>query len=125
METLLNELNWCLVNDIDMVNVSLGTTFMEDAVKVSSLCSTLFQKGIVIVAAQNNYGRITYPAVFPTVFAVQEVQNKRTNEKYVSKSPLSQRGTNLLANGRHTLELSTGMSTPVKKYTLTAGDPTA
>lgn len=109
VEALINALKWCLVNDIDIVNISLGTTFMEDAVKVSSLCAALFQKGIVIVAAQNNYGRITYPAVFPTVFAVQEAQNKDINEKYVSKSPLSQHGTNLLANGRHTLELSSSM----------------
>lgn len=74
MESLLKALEWSIENNIDIVNMSLGTTeddpILENAVKIA------YDAGLTIVAAAGNDGigkNVEYPARYDEVIAVSSL----------------------------------------------------
>jgi hypothetical protein len=62
--------------------------------KLKELCDKLTKKNIVIVAAFDNNGAISYPAAFKNVIGVDfSISNKRINEfEFIENSPVNIRG---------------------------------
>ncbi|MFA8342967.1 MAG: S8 family serine peptidase [Rhodothermaceae bacterium] len=74
IETSINMLEeafrFAIDSEVDVINVSLGTTLEEALIPIYRLCEEAKQKGIITVAAQSNYHNKSYPAVFENVISV-------------------------------------------------------
>jgi subtilisin family serine protease len=72
---LIDGLQWCIDNNMDVINMSLGLT--EDVPELHEAIKAAYEEGIVIVAAAGNYGSegLSYPAPYPEVIAVAAADN--------------------------------------------------
>lgn len=57
--------------DVQVINLSLGTILPKYQNELKSLCDLADEKGILVVAAVNNYTDSSYPANFANVFGVR------------------------------------------------------
>jgi|GEM_PF-4992180 len=76
INALLVALSWCLENDVTLINLSLGTTYMEDISELFSIINKLVEKNIIIVAAASNMNQLTFPASFDHVIGVKALDSK-------------------------------------------------
>lgn len=60
--------------DIDFINISAGITYIDEYVRLKNVCDLLTDKGIIIVAAYDNDGAISYPAEIPSVIGVDVIE---------------------------------------------------
>ena len=69
-QILIAAIQWCIDNQMDVVNLSLGTTDVTFKVSLLDICQKASEAGLVLVAAESNDGRESYPAVFEEVIGV-------------------------------------------------------
>ncbi len=67
---LVAAIKWCIDNDINVVNISLGTTGEKWAAKLQAECVRAAKSGMILVAATHVGGLISYPSVFPETIGV-------------------------------------------------------
>ena len=67
---LIAAIQWCIDNDIDVANLSLGTTDVTFKKALQKVCRKAVDAGVILVAAESNDGLESYPAVFPEVIGV-------------------------------------------------------
>ncbi len=71
---IIKGLDWCIKNNIQVINMSLGSTSANEAFKTA--VQSAYADGIVIVAAAgNDGGAVNYPAAYPGVLAVGAVDS--------------------------------------------------
>ncbi len=69
--TLIEALRYCVdVLAPDIIHMSNGITCCENLTELKQICRHAEEKGIIIVAAYDNFGAITYPAAFENVIGV-------------------------------------------------------
>ena len=68
--SLLAAIRWTLEHQMDVVNLSLGTTDVAFRDALADLCRQVRDAGVILVAAEHNDGRESYPAVLPDVIGV-------------------------------------------------------
>lgn len=78
-EKLVTAIEWCLKNNIDIINLSLGTEDYRDYSVIRSIVNYSYSKGIIIIAAFSNNGVITYPASLSNVIGVK-CNTKKNND---------------------------------------------
>ncbi|TGY91105.1 hypothetical protein E5329_22735 [Petralouisia muris] len=69
LSKLLKALHFCLEEEVNVINMSLGTTDLLNLVS-DNILERLHEKGTIMVAAKNNNNLITYPACSPFVVGV-------------------------------------------------------
>ncbi|MXX15141.1 MAG: S8 family serine peptidase [Gemmatimonadetes bacterium] len=67
---LVAAIQWCIANEMDIVNLSLGTTDVTFKKALQEVCRKAVDAGVILVAAESNDERESYPAVFPEVIGV-------------------------------------------------------
>ena len=67
---LIAAIQWCIDNEMDVVNLSLGTTDVMFKESLQKVCRKAIDAGVILVAAESNDGSESYPAVFPEVIGV-------------------------------------------------------
>lgn len=67
---LIAAIQWCIDNEMDVVNLSLGTTDATFKEALQKVCRKAVDAGVILVAAESNDGSESYPAVFPEVIGV-------------------------------------------------------
>ena len=67
---LITAIQWCIDNEMDVVNLSLGTTDVTFKKALQKVCRKAVDAGVILVAAESNDGGESYPAVFPEVIGV-------------------------------------------------------
>ena len=67
---LLSAIRWTIEHRMDVVNLSLGTTDVSFRDALAKVCHQAREAGVILVAAEYNDGRESYPAVFPDVIGV-------------------------------------------------------
>jgi len=67
---LIAAVRWAIECQIDVVNLSLGTTDITFRDEFADLCRQAREAGIILIAAEHNDGRESYPAIFPDVIGV-------------------------------------------------------
>lgn len=82
VSTFLEGINTALEKDVDILNLSLGTS--KDFPLLHEAVKTAYKKGVLVVAAAGNNGgkkAITYPAAYDEVIAVGAIteKNKRAS----------------------------------------------
>lgn len=70
VDELISAIEWCIKNDMHVINLSLGTTDENAKDKLNEVCQKARKAGIYLVAAIDNSGNKSYPAVLPYVFGV-------------------------------------------------------
>ena len=69
-QDLVRAVEWAIEHRMDVVNLSLGTTEVAFHDEMLSVCKDAMDAGIVLVAAEHNEHRVSYPAVLPDVIGV-------------------------------------------------------
>lgn len=64
-------LEWCINNDIDVVNCSLGSIFPLDVPIIKPIIEKIQISQIIVIAAMNNKNIYTIPACFPGIIGVK------------------------------------------------------
>jgi len=67
---LIAAIHWCIDNEMDVVNLSLGTTDVTFKKSLQKVCRKAVDAGVILIAAESNEGGESYPAVFPEVIGV-------------------------------------------------------
>lgn len=80
---LIMALEWCIENNIGIVNLSLGSTDINEKENINSVINKAVDAGIIIVAASSNNGKITYPAAFSKVIGVKTLREQHAGEGYL------------------------------------------
>jgi hypothetical protein len=76
IQSLCTAFEWCIENDVDIINLSLGSVFFKDKELLLSAVNHCAENGIVIVGATSNEGYVTYPASFTNVLGVRSFEEK-------------------------------------------------
>lgn len=76
IQSLCTAFAWCVENDVDIINLSLGSVFFKDKELLLSAVNRCAENGIVIVGATSNEGYVTYPASFTNVLGVRSFDEK-------------------------------------------------
>ncbi|MCT4508890.1 MAG: S8 family serine peptidase [Tepidibacter sp.] len=71
INSLVEALEWCINNDIRVVNISLGTYYLVDEVILKYIINKCYRKNVIIVAASDNHDYLTFPASFGNVIGVK------------------------------------------------------
>jgi subtilisin family serine protease len=74
-EQLLKALDWCIANNVRLVNLSLGTIDYRDFDAIRAAINNAYKKGVLIIAACNNKNVFTYPAALSNVLGVKCYKN--------------------------------------------------
>ncbi len=82
ISSLLIALQWCLENEIDIINLSIGTTVMADMPVLYKKINRLIAKGVIIVSASSNNNKMTFPAYFPNIIGVRALYDKFRREGF-------------------------------------------
>ena len=87
---LYKAIEWCLNNEVNLINLSLGIVSERVPEKLFELCQAAYKKNIVVISASNNVIKDkAYPAYFPNVFGVACGQIKKSNDYgYLPESPI-------------------------------------
>ena len=67
---LLAAVGWAIEHQMDVVNLSLGTTDVAFRDRLAEICRQARDAGVILVSAEHNDGRESYPAVLPDVVGV-------------------------------------------------------
>jgi subtilisin len=69
---LIKGLEWCIANNVDIINISITFPNLAKNEKIDNLLEEAYSKGIIIVAASgnSNESNVLYPASSPYVFAI-------------------------------------------------------
>ncbi|MDR2045275.1 MAG: DUF1611 domain-containing protein [Clostridium sp.] len=92
---LIFALEYVLENiECKIVHLSNGVTYCDNISQLNHICSMFIERGIILVAAFDNSGVLSYPACFDTVIGVDTSENckKITEYIYIENSPINFRG---------------------------------
>ena len=104
---LVTAINWCLKNEVHVINLSLGSIHPADYQAIKKVINQAYNQGIIIVSACNNRNIYTYPASFSTVIGVKRDLTLSEGEFRFHDYPFD--GIEITACGCHTLITSNGM----------------
>ncbi|WP_337171368.1 S8 family serine peptidase [Gemmatimonas aurantiaca] len=68
---LLKALEWAVAQDVDVINLSLGSDEPSAIDPLQELCSRAERKGALVIAASDPAGRWRFPASFDSVISVE------------------------------------------------------
>ena len=74
IDDLIVALKWCISQDVDIINLSLGTTCEEDFEELDIVCEQLINQGKIIIAAEHNLGYYSMPSSMNKVLSVKIIR---------------------------------------------------
>lgn len=94
-------LEWCLSNNIRLVNLSFGTTHFKDKRLIQQIVNHYANRGLIIVAATANSGYTAFPASVSSVIGV------RTGDVFgTDDESLQEKGVDFMAPSEHKFQLA-------------------
>lgn len=90
---ILAGIEWCIYNDIDIINMSLGGTLSGPELDdLRDICQLAYNQGILIVASAGNSGNAGNPVLYPAaideyVIAVAAMGYTKRGKKYIEYIP--------------------------------------
>ncbi|WP_068502416.1 S8 family serine peptidase [Paenibacillus kribbensis] len=98
-------LHWCVDHNIDVVNVSLGSTYLNEKKQMRETVNQLVEAGLIIVCACHNDGYITYPASLSNVVGVKCHTSQQLSQNDYAFNYYSDEGIDVTASAMHELNL--------------------
>lgn len=102
IKNLKSALNWCVENNIKIVNLSCGTTNFKDYENLRNLINEYYYKGIIFIVASSNTGLMSYPSSLSTVIGVKTL--KEQNLDYCINKNIHT-GVDILALSTHKIKI--------------------
>jgi len=100
---LKKAIEWCIQNDISLINISLGSTQSYDYLILNECVeNAYYHYGIIIVAALSNKHVASYPASFKSVIGVETHELLRGDMYYMKKNCIE--GVNAIASSMHSIK---------------------
>tara|TARA_B100000959_G_C14945097_1_gene609514 strand:- start:14 stop:793 length:780 start_codon:yes stop_codon:yes gene_type:complete len=82
-------LKWAIENDMQIINLSLGTTNMEYFGRLHQLADKAYYKGTVLVAAANNSLPPSVPSIFASLISVKNMRVRdKLDFRFLSNNPI-------------------------------------
>lgn len=83
-------IEWCLKNEIRLINLSLGIQTSSPNEKLTEIVNLAYNKGVILVsAAHNNIQFECYPAFYPNVFGVYSAKTiNKLQYGFIANSPI-------------------------------------
>lgn len=94
---LIKALKNCMLIDVDIINLSLGSTYSKDFKDLREISRMLHRKGIIVIAAISNSNEVTMPAFSINTIGVGCDDRLRESQYYCVDSRLGL----FLGNGMH------------------------
>ena len=92
LDWIIAGIEWAIANEIDVINMSLGTT--SDVQSLEDACNAAFADGVLIVAAAGNSGNkpgnrdtVEYPGGYASVIAVAASDSNDARASFSSTGP--------------------------------------
>ncbi|HQC15789.1 S8 family peptidase [Mesotoga prima] len=92
LDWIIAGIEWAIANEIDVINMSLGTT--SDVQSLEDACNAAFADGVLIVAAAGNSGNkpgnrdtVEYPGGYASVIAVAASDSNDLRASFSSTGP--------------------------------------
>ena len=90
LASIVDAIQWCMDHDIDIINMSFGSTIPSPALK--DACARAHEAGILLVASAGNSGRgdyntVGYPARYDSVIAVSAIDSSGEIASWSSRGP--------------------------------------
>jgi hypothetical protein len=101
IDQLITAFELCLKLDTKVVHMSIGTSHYKDFPVIQKYAEEFFRKGVIIIAAVNNKGVLTYPACLPYVIGVKSDASLRDSQFRYFVKPFD--GIDIAASSRHIL----------------------
>jgi len=70
IEAIVKAIDWCIENEMDVINLSLGTVNIEHRASIEQAVARAVEKGTVLVAAREMSGKPSLPGCLPSVIGV-------------------------------------------------------
>lgn len=70
IDQLLTGLAWAIEQDVDVINLSLGTVQRTQVARLHDLIDRAYYRDKIVVAAANNHKKVSFPANFASLIAV-------------------------------------------------------
>lgn len=84
-EVLLYALEFIAENiSCDIVHISAGVTYLENYPRLMEILDILTEKGVIVIAAFDNNGAISYPAACPQVIGVDSCHMNKKDDFYIT-----------------------------------------
>jgi subtilisin family serine protease len=80
-------LSWALEQEVDVVNLSLGSRKRDWALAFHDLCDQAYFQGCAVVTAASNSQRISYPSLYSSVFSVACTTTTDPERYHVNPEP--------------------------------------
>jgi subtilisin family serine protease len=80
LPTLLSAIDWCLAHDIDLINLSLGTTNQNHRGAFEAAIARVQAKGKALISAAEMQNQPALPGILPGVIAVLADNSKEAGE---------------------------------------------
>ena len=71
IDAIINAIDWCVENEMDVINLSLGTTNETHRAVIESAVARAAEKRTVLVAAYEMLGKPSLPGCLPSVIGVE------------------------------------------------------
>lgn len=78
--------DFCIDNQIDIVNLSIGSTNIRDKQFLYEVAFSAYSQGLIIVSALSNDGKETFPASSPWTISAKHTEKARSGLYYYKKN---------------------------------------
>lgn len=99
----IDAIQWCVQNNVDLINISLGTINQFAFTEIKQSIGEAIKKGIIIVAAMDNRGIYTLPACLSGVIGVKSSTIFKNGKFKLRWYPFD--GIEIMTSGQHTIEV--------------------
>ncbi|MCW6089676.1 S8 family peptidase [Clostridium sporogenes] len=110
VEQLSLALRLCADKEINLINLSLGSTYFDDFKILKESLKYCYKKGVIIVAAISNENIYTYPASLANIIGVKCDKKGRIKEGKYIYIENSLDGVNIISSGSHTIKNFKGIN---------------
>ena len=97
IENLISALEYCLINSVEFICLSIGTTKLSEVLKLQKIISEV-SKNSIIIAAYSNSGYLTLPAILPEVIGVAAIPTENSEIENVVSVSENELGIDILAS---------------------------
>lgn len=105
VDNLLSAIDWCKMNNVDIINLSLGTRNYNEFARITAQINDAYYKfGIIFVCAASNSGRLSFPSYLTNTIGVNTKEGLAEGEVWLAHH--NELGINITAYSEHTIRLN-------------------
>ena len=107
---LCKAIEWCISNEIKVLNISCGTHLNYMYFKLKKTINKAIAQGVIIIASGSNDKFSSYPAELEGVIGVKTAPWLYENDYYTINDNCFSKGINIVASSMHYIERKDGSS---------------